>query len=292
MTPQTSWLFNCWQWECISALPVQLSKEAQACDQFSYRIWLWRAVVPLLISFNVALLCLHSDTDTQMRWCQDIKGGIITWHPDLEVLPLPTPAAVYSEAHFKEHQGLLDRNPCSPSSEVHVIISQLSSPKDLCDRYDFIIRASGLSQEWVSWKNQCVRFGWGVVLPRVPLSLKPCQANHSYLWLMSAHTSCSKCMVSAASGKLLLFLGFWESALDSVAYKVISSPKLLTSTMEDHGRMLLSIHSFLGICLGLTKVLRRRIQNRNTSVPLLALPQSASGSPHMLVSFLMAIRQC
>jgi hypothetical protein len=36
---------------------------------------------------------------------------------------------------------LLDGNPCSPSSEIHVIISQLSSLKDLCDRYDFIYKS-------------------------------------------------------------------------------------------------------------------------------------------------------
>lgn len=61
-----------------------------------------------------------------MRWCQNIKGGIKTRCPGSERLPLPTPPAVYSEL-FKEHQRMLERNPWSPSSEVHVIISQLSS---------------------------------------------------------------------------------------------------------------------------------------------------------------------
>jgi hypothetical protein len=77
-----------------------------------------------------------------MRRCQDIKGGIRTWPPGLKILPLSTPPAVYSETlFFKEHHGLLDGNPCSPSSEIHVIISQLSSLKDLCDRYDFIYKS-------------------------------------------------------------------------------------------------------------------------------------------------------
>lgn len=61
-----------------------------------------------------------------MRWCQNIKGRIKTRCPGSEMLPLPTPPAVYSEL-FKEHHGMLERNPWSPSSEAHVIISQLSS---------------------------------------------------------------------------------------------------------------------------------------------------------------------
>lgn len=63
-------------------------------------VWLWVAVVPLLISLNVALIRLRSDTDIQMRRCQDMKGGIRTWHPGLETLPLPTPASVYGETPF------------------------------------------------------------------------------------------------------------------------------------------------------------------------------------------------
>lgn len=42
---------------------------------------------------------------------------------------------------------MLDKNAWSPSSETHVIISQVSSLKDLFDRYVLIVKASRLSQQ-------------------------------------------------------------------------------------------------------------------------------------------------
>lgn len=62
-------------------------------------------IVTLLISFNVVLICLYSNIDTQLGGCQNIKGGIKMWCPGLEISPLPTLPEVYSETLFKSIMG-------------------------------------------------------------------------------------------------------------------------------------------------------------------------------------------
>lgn len=82
---------------------------------------------------------------------------------------------------------MLDKSPWSPSSEAHVIISQVSSLKDLFNRYDFIMRASRLSQQWLSFGwSQCGGSGMCWVTPnQVPLAPNPSQVSWPWLWLIS-----------------------------------------------------------------------------------------------------------